>query len=89
MAKKSNGLPYMSNKKRKQIATKNPSLMGLPKKLKYPLTEDGKTPSPERADAAKKRAGQQKAKGNLTSSQKESIDRKADRILNNYMSNKK
>lgn len=71
----------MSQAKRKTISKTKPALMGLSEKDKYPLTNDGKTPSKERADAAVKRAGQQYAKGNLTSAERKTIDRKAYKIL--------
>jgi hypothetical protein len=82
MAKKTEGLPYMSDAKRERIAKKKPSLFGLPNANppKYPLTEGG-APSKRRAKAAKQRASQQIAMGNLSSSQKASIDAKADKIL--------
>ena len=48
---------------------------GLPDQKKYPM------PDKSHARNAKARASQQEEKGNLTESQKEKIDRKADRIL--------
>ncbi len=51
------------------------SQFGLPDEKKYPM------PDKAHARNAKARASQQKKKGNLTSSEKAKIDRKADRIL--------
>lgn len=51
------------------------SEFGLPGERKYPM------PDKAHARDAKARASAQEHKGNLTSSQKEKIDRKADRIL--------
>ena len=48
---------------------------GLPEEKKYPM------PDKAHARNAKARASQQAKKGNLTSSEKAKIDRKADRIL--------
>jgi hypothetical protein len=50
---------------------------------KYGLPEEHKYPMPDKAHArnAKARASQQKKAGNLTSTEKAKIDRKADRIL--------
>ena len=48
---------------------------GLPGQKKYPM------PDRSHAANAKARASQQEAKGNLTSSQKQAIDAKANRIL--------
>ena len=49
---------------------------GLPEERKYPMPDEA------HARNAKARAAQQKKKGNLTSSEKAKIDRKADKILN-------
>ena len=51
------------------------STFGLPDEHKYPM------PDKSHARNAKARASQQEKKGNLTESEKERIDRKADRIL--------
>jgi hypothetical protein len=51
------------------------SKFGLPEEHKYPM------PDKSHARNAKARASQQEEKGNLTSSEKAKIDRKADRIL--------
>jgi len=51
------------------------STFGLPEEHKYPM------PDKSHAANAKARASQQEKKGNLTESEKERIDRKADRIL--------
>jgi hypothetical protein len=48
---------------------------GLPDEKKYPM------PDKSHARNAKARASQQVKKGNLTKSEKQQIDRKADRIL--------
>ena len=48
---------------------------GLPGERKYPM------PDESHARNAKARAAQQEKKGNLTSSEKAKIDRKADKIL--------
>ena len=48
---------------------------GLPEQRKYPM------PDKSHARNAKARASQQAKKGNLSSSDKKKIDRKADRIL--------
>ena len=51
------------------------SKFGLPDERKYPM------PDESHARNAKARASQQEKKGNLTDSEKEKIDRKADKIL--------
>ena len=51
------------------------SEFGLPKEKKYPM------PDASHARNAKARAAQQEDRGNLSSSQREQIDRKADRVL--------
>src|SRR3954471_20068389 len=51
------------------------SSFGLPEEHKYPM------PDKSHARNAKARASQQEEKGNLTSSEKAKIDRKADKIL--------
>jgi len=48
---------------------------GLPEERKYPM------PDKSHARNAKARASQQKKQGNLTASEKQQIDRKADRVL--------
>jgi hypothetical protein len=53
------------------------SEFGLPEERKYPM------PDKSHARNAKARAAQQKKKGNLTAAEKNRIDRKADRILDN------
>ena len=63
----------LSTKRRKSMSK---SEYGLPDEKKYPM------PDKSHARNAKARASQQEEKGNLTSSQKEKINRKADRILN-------
>lgn len=51
------------------------STFGLPKERKYPVNDRA------HAANAKARASQQVKKGNLSSSQKAQIDRKADKVL--------
>lgn len=53
------------------------STFGIPSERKYPM------PDRSHAANAKARASQQLAKGNISSSQKKSIDAKANRILGN------
>jgi hypothetical protein len=52
------------------------STFGLPEERKYPM------PDESHAANAKARAAQQVKKGNLSKSDEQKIDRKADRILN-------
>lgn len=49
---------------------------GLPEERKYPM------PDESHARNAKARAAQQHERGNLTDAEKRTIDRKADKILN-------
>ncbi len=51
------------------------STYGLPEERKYPM------PDKSHARNAKARASQQLHEGNLTKSEKEKIDRKADKVL--------
>ncbi len=62
----------LTEKKRDKLPD---SKFGLPDEHKYPM------PDKSHARNAKARASQQEKKGNLTSSKKAKIDRKADRIL--------
>lgn len=62
----------LSDKKRDSLPS---SEFGLPAQRKYPM------PDESHARNAKARAEQQAEKGHLSESQKEKIDRKADRIL--------
>jgi hypothetical protein len=62
----------LTEKKRDQLKD---STFGLPEEHKYPM------PDRSHAANAKARASQQEKQGNLTSSEKAKIDRKADRIL--------
>jgi hypothetical protein len=62
----------LSEKKRDSMAD---SKFGLPEEHKYPM------PDESHARNAKARASQQAKKGNLSSSEKATIDRKADRII--------
>jgi hypothetical protein len=62
----------LSEKKRDSMPT---SQYGLPEERKYPM------PDKSHARNAKARASQQEREGTITESQKEKIDRKADRVL--------
>jgi hypothetical protein len=62
----------LTEKKRDRLKE---STFGLPEERKYPM------PDKSHARNAKARASQQEEKGNLTSSEKAKIDRKADRVL--------
>jgi hypothetical protein len=62
----------LTTRKRKSLPKSD---YGLPEQRKYPM------PDKSHARNAKARASQQEDKGNLTKSQKEKIDRKADRVL--------
>jgi hypothetical protein len=62
----------LTEKKRDKLPD---SKFGLPDEHKYPM------PDKSHARNAKARASQQEKKGNLTSSEKAKIDRKADSIL--------
>jgi hypothetical protein len=66
-------MPELSEKKRDSLKE---SQFGLPDERKYPM------PDKAHARNAKARASQQQNKGNLSKSDEEKIDRKADRILN-------
>ena len=63
----------LTTKKRKALPKKD---FGLPGEKKYPM------PDKSHAANAKARATQQYEKGNLTASEKEKIDKKANGILN-------
>ena len=63
----------LTEKKRDSLTS---STFGLPEERKYPM------PDKSHAANAKARASQQEAKGNLSKSDEQKIDRKADRILN-------
>ena len=65
-------MAYLSTRKRKSLPS---SESGLPKQRKYPMPDEA------HARNAKARASQQEEKGRISESQKEQIDRKADRIL--------
>ncbi len=62
----------LTEKKRDSLKA---SQFGLPEQRKYPM------PDESHARNAKARASQQEERGKLSESQKEKIDRKADRIL--------
>ena len=62
----------LTEKKRDKLPD---SQFGLPDEHKYPM------PDESHAQNAKARASQQLKKGNLTKSEKEKVDRKADRVL--------
>ena len=69
-------------KKRAKLPTKN---FGLPEKARTDAAKksSGNYPMPDKRHArnAKARAAQQREAGNLTTSEKQRIDRKADKIL--------
>ena len=66
----------MANLTEKKRDSLKSSTFGLPAERKYPM------PDASHARNAKARAAQQVKKGNLTKSDEQKIDRKADRILN-------
>jgi hypothetical protein len=72
----------MSAKKREKLPTKD---FGLPEKAKTPKAkkESGNYPMPDEKHAknAKSRAEQQRKAGNLSKSEAERIERKADRVI--------
>lgn len=72
----------LSDKKREELPAKD---FGLPEKArtKDAMKESGNYPMPDRAHArnAKARAAQQLKAGNLSKEEKERIDRKADKKL--------
>ena len=63
----------LTEKKRDRLKD---STFGLPDERKYPM------PDASHAANAKARAAQQVKKGNLSKSDEQKIDRKADRVLN-------
>ena len=72
----------LSERKREQLPAKD---FGLPEKArtKAAKRDSGNYPMPDKAHArnAKARAAQQQQAGNLTKAERERIDRKADKIL--------
>ena len=62
----------LSEKKRDSLKS---SQFGLPEERKYPMPDEA------HARNAKARASQQVKKGNLTKAEERTIDRKADRVL--------
>ena len=72
----------LSSKKRAQLPAKD---FGLPEKARSEAAkkESGNYPMPDKMHArnAKSRAAQQQHAGNLTKKEKERIDRKADKVL--------
>jgi hypothetical protein len=72
----------LTAKKREKLPTKD---FGLPEKArtKDAKKQSGNYPMPDKAHArnAKARAAQQQQSGNLTKNEKERVDRKADKIL--------
>jgi hypothetical protein len=72
----------LSDKKRENLPARD---FGLPEKARTrsQKKESGNYPMPDKARArnAKARAAQQRDAGNLTKSEEERIDRKADKIL--------
>ena len=67
-------MSVLTTKKRKKLSDKT---FGIPGERKYPM------PDKSHAANAKARATQQVKAGNLSSSEKASIDRKANKILGN------
>jgi hypothetical protein len=65
-------MPTLTEKQRDKLPD---SKFGLPEEHKYPM------PDESHARNAKARAAQQVKKGNLSKSEQNKIDRKADRIL--------
>jgi hypothetical protein len=65
----------MANLTEKKRDSLKESTFGLPEERKYPM------PDASHAANAKARAAQQVKKGNLTKSEEQKIDRKADRVL--------
>lgn len=74
----------LTAKKREKLPAKD---FGLPEKArtKAAKKESGNYPMPDKAHArnAKSRAAQQQEAGNLTKKERERIDRKADKVLDN------
>jgi hypothetical protein len=74
----------MNAKKREKLPSKD---FGLPEKArtKEQKKESGNYPMPDKAHArnAKARAAQQQKSGNLTKKERERIDRKADKVIDN------
>jgi hypothetical protein len=72
----------LSSKKREKLPAKD---FGLPERAKTPegKKQSGNYPMPDEAHAknAKARAAQQRKKGNLSKSEAERIQRKADRVI--------
>jgi hypothetical protein len=68
-------VPTMAELTEKKRDSLKKSQFGLPDEKKYPM------PDKSHAANAKARASQQKKKGTITASEKATIDRKADRIL--------
>ena len=72
----------LSPKKREKLPAKD---FGLPEKAKTPKAkkESGNYPMPDAAHAknAKSRAAQQRKAGNLSKSEAERVERKADRVM--------
>lgn len=75
-------MPELNAKKREELPAKE---FGLPEKArtKAAKKESGNYPMPDKKHArnAKSRAAQQQQAGNLTKKERERIDRKADKIL--------
>jgi hypothetical protein len=65
----------MANQTEKKRDSLKSSTFGLPEERKYPM------PDASHARNAKARAAQQVKAGNLTKSEEQKIDRKADRVL--------
>jgi hypothetical protein len=80
----------LSSKKREKLPTKD---FGLPKKAKTPKAkkESGNYPMPDATHAknAKARAAQQHKGGNLSKSEAERVQKKADRVIEKEKKGKK
>jgi hypothetical protein len=80
----------LSSKKREKLPAKD---FGLPERAKTPEAkkESGNYPMPDAAHAknAKARAAQQKKAGNLSKSESERVQKKADRVIEKEKKGKK
>ena len=80
----------LSSKKRENLPAKD---FGLPERAKTPEAkkESGNYPMPDQAHAknAKARAAQQRKAGNLSKSEAERVERKADKVIQKEKKNKK
>jgi len=80
----------LSSKKREKLPAKD---FGLPERAKTPEAkkESGNYPMPDPAHAknAKARAAQQRKSGNLSKSEAERVERKADKVMEKEKNKKK